>query len=112
MPHLPLEQEPPNVRDYATSEQFNTSNALDLRLHALASAELDRRWAAHKDVLDERLAVFRRMLQRANTECAAELRPPNQTVGIRPVKAATETGCYWNDNGCGYTCLDRLFGRS
>ena len=46
--HLPMAEEDPAVRAYAASAAFNRSNARDYKLHAVASAELDRRWRANK----------------------------------------------------------------
>ena len=45
--HPALAEEDPGVRSYAASAAFNRSNVLDYRLHAAASAELDRRWRSN-----------------------------------------------------------------
>jgi len=81
LPHVPQ----------AESESFKKRNKLDLALHALAGAELDRRWAANRAELDKQLARFKAMRKEAEGLC----------------KGATQE-CYWNDNGCGYLCLDRI----
>ena len=81
LPHVPQ----------AESESFKKRNKLDLALHALAGAELDRRWAANRAELDKQLARFKAMRKEAEGLC----------------QGATQE-CYWNDNGCGYLCLDRI----
>ena len=110
VPHRPVEEEPPEVRQFATSREFNVSNALDLELHDAASAELDRRWAANKGELDAALASFRAMLVNATRTC--EL----QGESYARAKATGHEGgrgtagwCYWSDHGCGYRCLDENF---
>jgi len=92
--HLPLDQEPLIVRQEAASEGFRARNELDLALHSVASAELDRRWAANRAELDGQLAQFKALREKAERLC----------------KGATqeEQECYWNDNGCAYRCLDRI----
>ena len=78
----------------AASERFRARNELDLALHSVASAELDRRWAANRAELDGQLAQFKALREKAERLC----------------KGATqeEQECYWNDNGCAYRCLDRI----
>ena len=66
----------------------------------LAGERIDQRWREGKGpaALDRQLADFRSMRARAERVCSAsasKLGPPN---------------CYWNDNGCGYKCLDGLSG--
>ena len=48
--HLPMAEEDPDVRAHLASAEFNASNALDYALHALANAELDRRWRSRSNL--------------------------------------------------------------
>jgi len=93
--HLPLSEEPSQVRRAATSATFNKSNARDLELHRLANEELDRMWREDREALDAKLAAFQSARARVEEKCAG--------LGEK-----TSSRCYWNDNGCGYQCLDAL----
>jgi len=93
VPHPPLDEEPPSVQDEAWSASFNASNRNDYELYHAANAELERRWAANRAVLDANLRTFRSMLMRAKELCGNW----------------TSEDCYWNDNGCGVECLDSHF---
>ena len=94
MPHPPLAEESLVVRQEVASERFKTRNKLDFALHTFAGAELDRRWAANRAELDEQLARFKAMREKAEGLCKGD---------TQETKA-----CYWKDNGCAYQCLDRI----
>ena len=51
------------------SEGFRARNELDLALHSVASAELDRRWAANRAELDGQLAQFKALREKAERLC-------------------------------------------
>lgn len=91
VPHTSAEKEPEVVKLSISSAGFQANNSRDLELHILANAELDRKWHMNRKELDARLATFKRMLAKAAQLCSNA--PP----------------CYWNDNGCGYKCLDQHF---
>ena len=93
-PHPPLDTEPPAVRRAAASASFNTSNRRDYELHRSANEKMDRMWHANRRVFDSRLTAFRAMVARAAALCG---------------NATQREPCYWNDNGCAFECLDRLF---
>ena len=80
------------------SEGFRARNELDLALHSVASAELDRRWAANRAELDGQLAQFKALREKAERLCE----------GATRTSASGPGECYWNDNGCAYRCLDRI----
>ena len=103
--HPPLSNEPAAVREHAMSAAFNRSNANDYALYAAASNEIDRRWAADKAELDANLATFKRMLSEVTEECKHVL--DERYAHLEPFQA--HGLCYWNDNGCGYECIDKLY---
>jgi hypothetical protein len=92
VPHVPLAQQPPAVRDFAASEEFRAKMASDRELHAAVNAKLD--WWIDKigrGTFIRQVADFERILHASQEQCAH--------------KESAST-CYWNDNGCGYPCLD------
>ena len=80
------------VEAWLAAGEFRERNRRDFELHA----EATRRVAAASD--SARVDEFR-VLQRRVAVCAESARAPRSS-------------CYWNDNGCGYACLDNLTGIS
>lgn len=94
-----LDHEPHEVREYADGAAFADENALDLSLHAEATKRLSELMSADRERLSEALHTFQAMRQQAEVSCSASL-----------ARATREPfDCYWNDNGCGYHCLDARF---
>lgn len=95
-PDVPLAKQPEAVRAYAASPKFRRKLGPDLRLHAAASAALDR-WIRHigHGEFARQLAVFGRMLNATQHRCQ---------------DSDARWACYWGDNGCHYPCLDAACG--
>lgn len=72
---------------------YVAARAFDYRLWEAATARV--RAAFQNEDRQRKLESYRRMLALVRAECAS---PHDLSI------------CYWNDNGCGYACIDRLFG--
>ena len=93
VPHPSLSEEPPEVRAFVTSEDWNARlNAQDNALYALAVQALDG-WIMRigAERFAARLGEFERGLALATKRCKS-----------KRVLAAT---CYNGDGGCGHSCL-------
>ena len=95
VPHVALSDESDAVQRFATGDHFRMQNSRDLALHIEAYSYVTERFDANREVLQGRATEFAALLDRSRAEC----------------DGATEKGdCYWNDNGCGVRCLDRIAG--
>ena len=80
------------IRTFGRSQQFLSANRYDYELLHAAERKLRRRMASTAG-FNSTLAAFRELNAVAASKCSP--------------KKNSET-CYWNDNGCGYPCLDQL----
>jgi hypothetical protein len=97
--HPPLTEEPKEVQDFAASKIFRRNNVGDYALIDLVTADIKKRYS-NEPRLQQRLNDYTSLLTTAwNTcqECCSSSAAPNN--------------CYWNDNGCGYPCLDKIHSR-
>lgn len=98
VPNKGYAEQSPRVREFFDSEQFTQSNAVDFALWRVANTLLDRQiTAVGRAKLAREIAEYKRMLRVADARCYAE----NMQHG-------SVHDCYFNDNGCGIACLDRV----
>eukprot|EP00040_Diaphanoeca_grandis_P034483 m.213856 g.213856 ORF g.213856 m.213856 type:complete len:331 (-) comp33160_c1_seq4:909-1901(-) len=96
--HPPLSEEPSEVRDIATSNEFRKSNAWSLEFYKLAHKSLDNHInIMGKELFALKLAKYRVVLVAAQQKCVS--------------RDSDVPKCYYNDHGCGYECLDKVFKR-
>lgn len=81
--HVPLSEEPQEVRDALATRWVNSDDALIVRL---AHQKLDR----YGFQASPELSKFKEMLRITEESCRAHF----------------SEDCLWNDNGCGQTCID------
>ena len=96
VPHVALSDESDAVQRFATGDDFRRQNRRDLALHIEAYGYVTERFDANREVLQGCATEFAALLERSRAECG---------------DGETEKDdCYWNDNGCGVRCLDRIAG--
>ena len=93
--HKPLSEESPEVQEYAASSNFANRNSEDIALGELAKTTIQTLFATIPE-LTPSLAKFKLLLIHAKELCH------DHEVGF------ADQACYWEDNGCGYKCLDML----
>lgn len=103
VPHTDLVDEPGIVQSFAAGDTFHAQNARDFALYDEAITHLHARIDADQIQFQQQADVFAAMKHQAFYTCKVQ----------RPAKShgATSTqnpDCYWNDNGCGYHCLDNI----
>jgi hypothetical protein len=103
VPRVPLARQPTEVQEFVSSSTFRDTMLPDARLYAAANATLDRRIRdIGADAFSGDLSSFQDLLGTAQAKCGGR-----GGVSLTSEDAA----CYWNDNGCGYPCLDTMCGR-
>jgi len=91
--HIPLEEQPEKVKNFIASEEFQKSIELDLNLHKIANLRLDHQIQfLGQNRFAKRLKVYRKWLKQAQSSCE------DDETGFE--------GCYMEDLGCKYKCLD------
>ena len=102
VPHPGLANESITVQNYAKSEEFVGANQLDYALIQQVNILLDEKIhrLLGKDKYDIMYPVFAKYLKEATHTCYPK---DNSNLSLKDV-----TECYWNDNGCGYKCLDQF----
>ena len=92
--HDDLQYQSEPVKEFFRSQPWLDKNYKDIMLWE----EVMRRVAiaATDYVLDQKLTILRSMLDTARSQCETRKFKGN---------------CYWRDNGCGYPCIDALFGK-
>ena len=108
-------QEPERVQQLLSSTEFAQDNSVDYELVDLASQKFNEavaqvpaaRWA-------EQRAQYNQLQERLVTSCSKDdmkvcvLAPPPQLAAPAPDRQLSTQVCYWNGNGCGVPCLQRL----
>ena len=92
--HRLLTEEPAAVQEFVR-DKFQSSNRLDQTLYRQARAAIVAAFASDAS-LNASLAEFRHLRAAAVVACGN----------------ATHQQCYWQDNGCGFACLDRVASRA
>lgn len=96
IPHIPLEKQPAEIREYVQSEQFRASQQEDLELYAEAVRRLDAQIEAiGKERFLQRRNEYVKWKDQAQLECDGD----------------GESGfsdCYFSDMGCERSCLDKF----
>jgi hypothetical protein len=104
VPHIDVLEEPPEVQSFANSATFRAHNLRDFDLHDQAVSFLNERFDANRAALRRQAVEFAAMRNQAIAACAA-----GQPIKYSKLPAVSiRNGCYWNDNGCGYPCLDNI----
>lgn len=73
-----------------------TNRSLDLTINALG-----------RERVEEEIRKYRTLKQLAETSCQDEAVFPCSDDGTRQIEASLDS-CYWNDAGCGHSCVDRV----
>lgn len=100
--HMKLSEESKELKAFINGT-FLKNNALDYVLYNLVDSRLNKDIALinerENNLFDAWLQIFKKYLKIAESTCM-----PN--TAQTSLMNATE--CYFNDNGCGYKCLDNL----
>jgi hypothetical protein len=108
VPHMPLASQGAAVRAYYESD-FKAANAKDGALWDEANRRLDD---AVKRIpgFQSELAQYRSLLRTANRTCGVfpGSKRHGSLTSLRGATVQRGLACYWNDNGCAYSCLDDL----
>lgn len=113
-----FDQLPKSVRSFIQSDKFKESNQYEYELLAYANSALDSKIRAIGAGFRFTLATYRRISALAHERCAYNISAFTRS-GTGKTDNGTNTGsdirvdgsplkCYWNDNGCGYDCLDDI----
>ena len=98
----------PTVQAFLSSTEFYAANYQDFLLYKAANASLDETIdSLGRERFQKALIAFQSMMEKAK-QCQTEAIFPCSSTGI--YRPPNETNCYLRDWGCGYPCLDRLFG--
>jgi len=97
--HTQLADEEPEVVAFANGP-FRKFNTLDYALWEAAVAQADR--SAQDVAFAGRLRQYTEMQDLVYDRCAIRVNSENKSI-------SSLVKCYWNDNGCNYDCIDRLF---
>jgi len=101
----------PVVRKYLNT-RFKQQNMLDYQLYNAANRSLDATIEFLGLSFQEELVRFRKAILMVNHHCAGKaVFPYNVQTGADQRKEAKKN-CYWNDNGCGYPCIDEFVASS
>mmetsp|Transcript_46510 Transcript_46510/g.95128 ORF Transcript_46510/g.95128 Transcript_46510/m.95128 type:complete len:294 (-) Transcript_46510:130-1011(-) len=98
----------PGVAAFLSSDEWLARNEADYMLFAAANRSLDATIdKLGRQAFEAALAEHHALMALAQTECADKIVPPCSKDGHNQRKASMNN-CYWNDNGCGYPCLDEV----
>lgn len=101
VPHRNFEDEPAEVQAFGGGEEFKAQNQLDYKLWEMVHDRIDSQMV--DQVNQEIYANYTRLLKKARSTCFT-----NCTWNFDDNLAEDCGDCYWNDNGCGYTCFDAM----
>lgn len=93
VPRKPYAKQSPRVRAYFDSAEFMENNANDWDLWRAVNVTLNQ---GRELLSDETRAEFHTMLTAAASRCREFIQEKRD--------------CFWNDNGCGISCLDSVAG--
>ena len=97
----------PEIADHLSSPTWYARNYEDYLLYKAANRSLDLTIdSLGRQRFEEALAQYENMMKGAKV-CENETITPCTSEGVY----LSKTDCYAEDFGCGYPCLDRLFGR-
>ena len=106
--HIPKSFITPNIAAHLSSSAWYARNYEDYLLYKAANRSLDLTIdSLGRQRFEEALATYEKMMKEAKV-CENEAITPCTSEGVY----LNETDCYERDFGCGYPCLDRLFGKS
>ncbi len=113
--HPALRDEPSEVRAYVGSEAFRGGNSRDLQLIQRAEARVAA-WEAEPSNAKalRKLEALQKVVATAcdpGDFCAHNPPPPAPHTKAhvqRQGQGCTDSRCLWNDNGCGFRCIDQL----
>jgi hypothetical protein len=85
-----------------------TEDNYDYLLYAAVNRSLDLTInALGRDRVEEEVRKYRMLKQLAEISCQDEAVFPCSDDGTRQIEAS-QASCYWNDAGCGHSCVDRV----
>ena len=97
----------PEVATFVSSPEWYAQNYQDYVLYQAANRSLDMTIAnLGQERFQKALQTFQTMMKQAHEACEGEVVTPCSADGV----PNNETNCYYRDWGCGYPCLDHLFG--
>lgn len=88
--------------------QLTKLMALDLRLIAAVNRSLDATIASFGPAFKQELALYESLLAESKVACADKAIFPYSDTGKKQLQKS-RASCYWNDNGCGFPCLDQYW---
>lgn len=94
--HPPFADEALAVKEYIDGWHWQMQNRLDLEIVREANSQLDHHIARIPHFADQ-LGQFRSLLATAQHHCSH-----------LPLQAISQRDCLWNDNGCGFECLNSI----
>ena len=98
----------PAIEEYLSSEQWMRDNEGDYMFYDAVNRSIDLTIDfIGRTKFDRALTRFRQVKAIADREC--EYMDPCIDEGVLRPEGENGTRCYWQDSGCGYECLDRLF---
>ncbi len=104
VPHPPLQNESAVVQAYARSTEFRVANQLDYELVDAVEMRLKnlqmRLTQRNEALFNHVLGRYKYYLTVAKERCYPH---SNSAANLKDL-----TECYWNDNGCGYPCLNEV----
>ena len=80
----------------------------DLSLIAAVNRALDATIESLGPAFQQQLVQFQSLMASATAACADKAIWPYSDTGEEQ-KVKSSTDCYWNDNGCGFPCLDQYW---
>ena len=99
---------PTEVQTYLKSNEYREMNYKDELLYRVANANLDRFIdVIGRDVFEKALQDYRQAKQKMEQACSDVVRICGPNGEFIPPKR--RSSCYYNDSGCGYECVDKLF---
>jgi hypothetical protein len=85
-----------------------TQDNYDYLLYAAVNRSLDLTIdALGRERVQEQVRKYRTLKHLAETSCQDEVVFPCSDDGTRQIEASLDS-CYWNDAGCGHSCVDRV----
>lgn len=96
------------VQEYLESDEWQAVNYGDYLLYAAANQSLDLTIELlGRGRFDEALRLYRQAQQVVDQECSSQTHFPCSKNGTAQWKLS-KSDCYSDDEGCGYSCVDRL----
>lgn len=97
----------PAIQQFFNSREWFVQNSVDFLLHAVANKSLDLTIERiGKERFQRELERHKQLLAIVHEKCAMQAKFPCDQNGV--LHTDSQTDCYWNDSGCGHSCIDTL----